>query len=364
MAVDTQSVRTGDPSPARLLLAWYNANARVLPWRAPPGAAPPDPYHVWLSEIMLQQTTVAAAGPYFARFLALWPTVDALAAAEEAEVMREWAGLGYYARARNLCAAARAVAAVGAFPATSAGLRALPGVGPYTAAAIAAIAFAEPAVVIDANIERVTSRLFALPDALPAGRRALEAALQPLVPADRPGDFAQALMDLGATICTARGPRCLRCPLRTACRAHRAGTPEAFPVKAPKRPRPLKQGTAWWLEHRGEVALVRRPPRGLFGGMLALPTSPWAPGRSPELPFAADWQLLAPPVRHGFTHFELELTVAIAQVPHRLHGIAGLDLLWTPRDAVQAAGLPTLFARAAGLALAQHHQPAPAAEIA
>jgi A/G-specific adenine glycosylase len=360
MAVDTQS-----PAPAAgRLLAWYDAAARTLPWRVPPGAPRPDPYRVWLSEIMLQQTTVAAAGPYFERFLALWPTVEALARADEADVLREWAGLGYYARARNLCAAARAVAAAGAFPTTCRGLRDLPGVGPYTAAAIAAIAFGEPAVVIDANIERVTSRLFALPDALPAGRPALEAALRPLVPDDRPGDFAQALMDLGATICTPRTPRCLLCPLAADCRARAAGNPEAFPVKAPKRLRPLKQGMAWWIEHGGDVALVRRPPRGLYGGMLALPSSAWSVGAAPEYPFAADWQLLPQPVRHGFTHFELELRLAVARAPTRLNGLGDQPLVWTPRADIASAGLPTLFARAADLVFAHLPRPVPEPEIA
>jgi A/G-specific adenine glycosylase len=353
MAVDTQSL----PPATSRLLAWYDSAARTLPWRAPPGADRPDPYRVWLSEIMLQQTTVAAAGPYFARFLALWPTVEALAAADEADVLREWAGLGYYARARNLCAAARAVAAAGAFPETSAGLRTLPGVGPYTAAAIAAIAFGEPAVVIDANIERVTSRLFALPDVLPGGRPVLEAALRPLVPDSRPGDFAQALMDLGATICTPRSPRCLLCPLAPDCRARAAGTPEAFPVKAAKRPRPLKQGTAWWVEQGGDVALVRRPPKGLYGGMLALPSSDWSVGAAPEFPFPADWVLAAEPVRHGFTHFELELRIGVARVPHRLNSLAGQPLIWTPQAAVATAGLPTLFARAAEVALGLSARP-------
>jgi A/G-specific adenine glycosylase len=352
MAVDTQCNPTpGDPTLTRQLLDWYDASARTLPWRMPPGAQDrPDPYRVWLSEIMLQQTTVAAAGPYFARFLALWPTVEALAGADEADVMREWAGLGYYARARNLLAAARQVAASGAFPGSSAGLRALPGVGPYTAAAIAAIAFGEQAVVIDANIERVTSRLFALPDALPSGRPRLEAALAPLVPAGRPGDFAQALMDVGATICTPRTPRCLACPLRIGCKAHAAGTAEAFPVKAARRARPLKHGTAWWVEHGDDVALVRRPPRGLLGGMLALPSSVWGIENALDFPFEGNWCLAPETVRHGFTHFELQLQVALVQAPVRLNGIGGLDIQWTPRDAVPTAGLPTLFARAAALA--------------
>ena len=360
MAVDIQS----NASATSRLLAWYDAGARTLPWRATPGSDRPDPYRVWLSEIMLQQTTVAAASPYFERFLTLWPTVEALASADEADVMREWAGLGYYARARNLCAAARAVAAAGAFPETAVGLRALPGVGPYTAAAIAAIAFGEPAVVIDANIERVTSRLFALPDALPAGRPVLEAALRPLVPADRPGDFAQALMDLGATLCAPRSPRCLLCPIAADCRANALRTPEDFPVKAPKRPRPLKRGTAWWIEHGGDVALVRRPPRGLYGGMLALPSSDWSVGAAAEFPFAADWHLLTEPVRHGFTHFELELRVAVARAPARLNGIADKPLLWIPRTETLSAGLPTLFARTAEQVLDHFPQRLPDTEIA
>lgn len=354
MAVDTEyNQKPGNQKLTRLLLDWYDGSSRALPWRIPPGAQHrPDPYRVWLSEIMLQQTTVAAAGPYFARFLALWPTVEALAGADEADVMREWAGLGYYARARNLLAAARQVAAIGSFPGSSTGLRTLPGVGPYTAAAIAAIAFGERAVVIDANIERVTSRLFALPDALPSGRPRLEAALAPLVPADRPGDFAQALMDIGATICTPRKPRCLPCPLRSGCKAEATGTAEAFPVKAAKRSRPLKHGTAWWVERGGDVALVRRPPRGLLGGMLALPASGWSLETNVGLPFEGNWQMAPETVRHGFTHFELHLRVALVQAPSRLTEIGGLDILWTPHDSVPTAGLPTLFARAAKIAAA------------
>jgi A/G-specific adenine glycosylase len=346
MAVDQQII-------AAKLLDWYDRHARSLPWRVPPNDdRGPDPYHVWLSEIMLQQTTVAAVGPYFARFLALWPTVDALAAADDADVMREWAGLGYYARARNLLAAARVVAANGGFPETEAGLRGLPGVGPYTAAAIAAIAFGEPAVVIDGNIERITSRLFALPDVLPAGRPRLAAALAPLVPPDRPGDFAQAMMDLGATICTPRKPLCSACPLAAACAAAIAGTPEAFPVKAPRRPRPLKHGTVWWIEHGGQVALVRRPAKGLLGGMLALPGTEWGTAQDHALPFPSDWRLLTEGVRHGFTHFELELKVASTALADRRQLPPGIDPVWTGRADVAAAGLPTLFARAAALALA------------
>jgi A/G-specific adenine glycosylase len=348
------------------LLGWYDANARALPWRLPPGATlRADPYRVWLAEIMLQQTTVAAAGPYWERFLARWPTVDALAAADDAEVMREWAGLGYYARARNLLAAARAVAAAGRFPENAEGLRALPGVGPYTAAAIAAIAFGEAAVVIDANIERVTARLFALEAALPAGRPALAAALEPHVPANRPGDFAQALMDLGATICTPRAPRCLACPLRGACLGASLGRPEAFPVKAAKRPRPRKQGAAWWIEHGGDVALVRRPPRGLLGGMLGLPGTAWTAGEAAALPFNGDWVAMPEPVRHGFTHFDLELSILRIEICARLNRLGETDILWVPRASVQSAGLPTLFAKAAALVLAAvSPEPARQPEIA
>ena len=351
MAVHQQIVSM--PRQTQNLLRWYDAHARTLPWRMAPGSADkPEPYRVWLSEIMLQQTTVAAVAPYFQRFLTLWPTVEALAAAEDADVMREWAGLGYYARARNLLAAARAVSERGGFPETESGLRELPGVGPYTAAAIAAIAFGEPAVVIDGNIERVASRLFALTDALPAGRAKLAAALAPLVPPERPGDFAQALMDLGATICTPRSPRCLLCPLSEDCIAHATGEEEAYPVKAPRKARPLKRGTLWWIEHAGEVALVRRPPSGLLGGMLALPGTGWSVEDDSSLPFPADWLLINQPVRHGFTHFELELRVAAAHLPQRIEEIAGLDPIWTPRRSLAGAGLPTLFARAASVALA------------
>jgi A/G-specific adenine glycosylase len=295
---------------------------------------------------MLQQTTVAAAGPYFARVLALWPDVQALGAADEADVMREWAGLGYYARARNLLAAARAAAAAGGFPPTEAGLRALPGVGQYTAAAIAAIAFGQRATVIDGNIERVMTRLFAIATPLPGARTAIATALGPLVPADHPGDFAQALMDLGATICTPRSPRCLLCPLASACAARAEGKVEAFPVKPAKRARPLKTGLAWWIERGDAVALVRRPPRGLLGGMPALPGTGWNVDEPHRFPFEADWQLHPEPVLHGFTHFELRLTLATARIDWPLDDIEGAPVTWMARDRLADAGLPTLYARA------------------
>lgn len=334
-----------------LLLGWYDRHARTLPWRLAPGSATrPDPYAVWLCEIMAQQTTVVAVERYWRRFLHLWPTVEALAAADDADVMREWAGLGYYARARNLLAAARTVAALGGFPQTQAGLRALPGVGPYTAAAIAAIAFGERAAAIDANVERVVARMFAISTPLPAGRAEIAAALSPHVPADRPGDFAQGLMDLGATICTPRNPRCLLCPMQPLCAGHAGGAPEQYPARPAKKARPVKRGTAWLIVHGSEVALVRRPPRGLLGGMLALPGTGWSESEATAYPFEADWRHAAEPVRHIFTHFELRLDVASAPAPCRLNSLQGEPLLWTPREALAGAGLPTLYARAVTLA--------------
>lgn len=331
---------------ARELLDWYDAHARALPWRSPPGAPPPDQYRVWLSEIMLQQTTVAAVAPYYERFVARWPTVAALAAAPDAEVMQAWAGLGYYARARNLLACARVVAVSG-WPVDEAGLRALPGVGVYTAAAIASIAFGQVAVVVDGNVERVTARLFAVETPLPAARPLLRAHAATLTPAHRPGDYAQAVMDLGATICTPRGPRCDMCPVRGWCAATKTEDPARFPVKLPKTTRPIRHGTAFRLEAQGQVLLVRRPPRGLLGGMLALPSTDWAAEPSDwrdAIPAAADWTLLDGEVRHVFTHFELRLRVAAATLP-------SLDAAgeWWPVDALATAGLPTLFANTAML---------------
>ncbi|PZU61881.1 MAG: A/G-specific adenine glycosylase, partial [Sphingobium sp.] len=246
---------------ARDLLAHYDVHARRLPWRAPPGANAADPYHVWLSEVMLQQTTVAAVGPYFEKFTVRWPTVEDLAASADADLMAAWAGLGYYARARNLLACARAVVADhgGRFPDTEDALRALPGLGAYTAAAVAAIAFGRRAVVVDANVERVVARLFAIATPLPAARPDIRAAADSITPDLRAGDFAQAMMDLGATICTARNPACGICPLRQDCAAVRTADPAAFPVKAPKKAKPHRLGHAWWIERSdGQVWLVRR----------------------------------------------------------------------------------------------------------
>jgi A/G-specific adenine glycosylase len=322
------------------LLQWYDRHRRHLPWRAGPGETP-DPYRVWLSEIMLQQTTVAAVKPYFLAFLDRFPDVAALAAAPTDAVMRQWAGLGYYSRARNLYRCAQQVLADhnGQFPMTVAALRALPGIGPYTAAAIAAIAFGERVAVIDGNVERVMARLGAIATPLPAAKAAIGAVTAALVPADRPGDFAQALMDLGATICTPRRPACALCPLRSFCRAC-ALTPEDFPRKAPKRERPQRHGSIFYVRRSDGAVLVRtRPPRGLLGGMTEFPGTDWVEAADAALaagPVPATYRKLPGPVRHVFTHFALSLDVFVANVgrhtlpPSACRFAAAADL---PREA-------------------------------
>ena len=344
------------PSAHRLrpaLLAWYDGHARDLPWRVGPGARAagrkPDPYRVWLSEIMLQQTTVPHATPYFLDFTRRWPTVAALAA-DEGEVMAAWAGLGYYARARNLIACARHVARElgGVFPDTEAGLRALPGVGPYTAAAVAAIAFDRPANVVDGNVERVIARLFAVETPLPAGKPELKALAEGLVGDERPGDWAQALMDLGAMVCTPTSPDCARCPASGLCQAQAGGDPARHPLRSARPERPRRYGAAFILTHGDAVALVRRPAKGLLGGMLALPTSDW---RAEPLtdddalaaaPLAADWRP-AGEIDHGFTHFALTLKL------YRADG-DWPAATWTPRRDLEA--MPSVFLKAARTALA------------
>ena len=322
------------------LLAWYDAAARTLPWRAPPGSgARTDPYRVWLSEVMLQQTTVPHATPYFLSFTARWPTVGDLAAVEDGELMAAWAGLGYYARARNLLACARAVAGEhgGVFPDTEAALRALPGVGAYTAAAVAAIAFDRSANVVDGNVERVMARLFAVETPVPAARPELARLAGSLVTADRPGDWAQALMDLGATVCRPKSPLCLICPVSAWCAGYATGAAERYPVKTKKADRPHRVGTAWVLrDGQGRVALVRRPDKGLLGGMLGLPTGEWEAVPSGMPPVGADWRD-AGAIDHVFTHFSLTLSVAVAEGEG--------DFIWTPEGEALKA-LPTVFAKA------------------
>jgi len=341
------------------ILAWYDGAARQLPWRVGPASRRrgerPDPYRVWLSEVMLQQTTVATVVPRFQSFVARWPTVEALAAAPEAEVMAAWAGLGYYARARNLVRCARVVATErgGRFPPTSTELRRLPGIGPYTAAAIAAIAFDEPAVVIDGNIERVTARLFAIAEPLPAGRGAIARAAAEIFPSDRPGDLAQALMDLAASICRPRRPRCSDCPVRQDCRAAVAGLAEDLPRRRPRAPRETRRGTLYVARNaRGAWLLERRPASGLLGGMPGWPGDDWDRGAQGDDPAGADgasgpplpgpWRA-AGTIRHVFTHFTAELDVHVAEVAGDAHPLRGA---FVAAEAFDPAALPTLMKKA------------------
>lgn len=378
--------------PAEALLHWYGHNARALPWRTPPDSRRrPDPYRVWLSEVMLQQTTVATVRPRFEAFLARWPSVEALARAPLDDVLSEWAGLGYYARARNLHKCAVAVAARGGFPDTEDGLRALPGVGDYTAAAIAAIAFDRRAVVMDGNIERVAARLFAVETPLPKAKLELKAAIGSVWPRERSGDFAQALMDLGAGVCTPRAPKCLLCPLTEHCDARAKGIAETLPVKAKKAEKPVRRGVAFALVNdRGEVLFERRPEKGLLGGMLGLPGTAWVEASTPNLrhpeagaagtrgpspalaipragrsgdgsrvrDFVAprdddgacvfgvsSWRP-AGTVTHTFTHFHLELDVMTALAPSGFR--AGPDQQWLAPD---RARLPTVMRKAVDVCL-------------
>ena len=329
------------------LLAWYDARARTLPWRAPPGSKTrTDPYRVWLSEVMLQQTTVPHATPYFLSFTERWPTVGDLAVVADPDLMAAWAGLGYYARARNLLACARAVANDhgGVFPDTEAGLRALPGVGAYTAAAVAAIAFDRETNVVDGNVERVMARLFAVETPVPAAKPELARLAGSLVTADRPGDWAQALMDLGATVCRPKSPLCLVCPVRDWCAGYATGAPETYPRKTKKADRPHRSGFAWVLrDGQGRVALVQRPEKGLLGGMLGLPTGDWSDDPSETPSVEADWRD-AGAIDHVFTHFSLTLSVRVAEGQG--------DFIWTP-EAEALKSLPTVFAKALTRALAE-----------
>ena len=333
----------------RRLLAWYDRSRRDLPWRVPPGGTA-DPYRVWLSEIMLQQTTVATVAPYFQRFVERWPTVHDLAAAELDRVLHAWQGLGYYARARNMHACAIRVSGDmgGVFPADEDALRDLPGVGPYTAAAIASIAFDRPATPVDGNIERVMSRLRCIETPLPAAKGEIAEAAQRLTPRRRAGDFAQALMDLGATVCTPRRPECGACPWRASCLARAAGIQDSLPRKAPKAARPTRHGVVFWATRGdGRVLLRRRPERGLLGGMMEFPSTEWRErrwrGRAAidAAPFAAEWRGLPGTVRHGFTHFHLELQVVAAETREDVEGV------WWPLDRLADQALPTVMKKVA-----------------
>jgi A/G-specific adenine glycosylase len=343
--------RQKQPDLAAGLLAWYDIHRRVLPWRASKGRRA-DPYRVWLSEIMLQQTTVQAVAGYYRKFLERWPTVRDLAAAEQDEVLAAWAGLGYYARARNLHAAARLVAnrLGGRFPETAEALRELPGVGGYTAGAIAAIAYDERQAAMDANAERVIARLYAVETPMPKAKPELHAHGMALVP-ERAGDFAQALMDLGSAICTPKRPACGNCPWEEPCLARRKGIQEELPVKAPKMARPLKRGAAFVVsDARGHVLLVKRPDKGLLASMLEPPLGPWEedfPSRASAMkqaPFAAAWRKRAGLVRHGFTHFELEIEVYAARLSKR-PAAKGTQMegKWVPAEQLRDVALPTVM---------------------
>lgn len=339
------------------LLAWYDRHARTLPWRAPPGEQA-DPYRVWLSEIMLQQTTVVAVGPYFRDFLARWPTVQDLAAADLDAVLHAWQGLGYYARARNLHKCARVVSAErgGQFPDNEEELRGLPGIGGYTAAAVAAIAFGHRATVVDGNVERVVARLFHVTEPLPRAKLELRRLAESLTPAARAGDYAQAMMDLGATICLPRKPKCMLCPLGQDCTARRTGDQEDLPAKLPKAVRPLRHGVVFWtLRRDGAVLLRRRPENGLLGGLFEVPSTDWraSPWDIDEAiaaaPAPAAWRPLEGMVRHGFTHFELELSLLVGSAP----GASADGGVWCPVDRLSDYALPTLMKKVVRHALAK-----------
>ena len=333
------------------LLHWYDRHARTLPWRVPPGSGGvPDPYRIWLSEVMLQQTTVAAVKAYFERFTARWPTIEALAAAEDADVMAEWAGLGYYARARNLLACARAVVERGGFPRTEAELRTLPGLGPYTAAAVASIAFGERAVVVDGNVERVVARVFDVATPLPAARLEIYAHADSLTPTVRPGDYAQAVMDLGATICTPKKPACVLCPWREPCLAQTRGVQLERPVKLPKAKVPQRRGVAYvGRREDGAWLLETRGADRMLGGMLGWPGSAWDRGEEEAPPPApGPWTFLNQEARHGFSHFGLSLRVGVARLPM---GTVPLRGAFVPEEEFRPDMLPTAMRRVLEVAM-------------
>ncbi|MCD4511036.1 A/G-specific adenine glycosylase [Brucella pseudogrignonensis] len=336
------------------ILDWYDRHHRILPWRVSPSGQSrgikADPYRIWLSEIMLQQTTVEAVKSYFTKFVERWPDVMAMAAASEDDILRAWAGLGYYSRARNLKKCADLVAAqyAGSFPTTAAELKELPGIGDYTSAAIAAIAFGQPAAVVDGNVERVISRLYAIDTPLPAAKAEIRLLMGELTPADRPGDFAQAVMDLGATICTPRRPACAICPVNDGCEALTKRDPEEFPVKAPKAPKPIRTGAAFVaIADDGSVLLRKRKGEGLLAGMTEVPGSHWTARIDGDAtvdaaPFAGDW-VASGSITHVFTHFELRLSVYSAANITK-HDIT--EGWWSSPSELEGEALPTVMKKA------------------
>lgn len=344
LGAEKQGVEKELPNP-RPLLSWYDRHRRIMPWRALRGEKP-DPYRVWLSEIMLQQTTVATVGPYFQKFVKRWPTLKELAAAPLDDILRMWAGLGYYRRARLLhqCAQSLWETHKGVFPSDEKTLLGLPGFGPYTAAAVAAIAFDRPANVVDGNVERVMARLFAIQEPLPKAKTQLRAVAAKLVPQKRCGDYAQALMDLGATICTPRSPKCGLCPWQNSCQAHAKGIEEALPRRAKAQPKPTRRAVAFvLLNQKGEIFLRRRPSKGLLADMMEVPSSPWQEKAAslaaalPHAPTKAGWKTCPGQVVHVFTHFTFEITVAVAQTSRALPG------RWIAADNMAGEALPSVM---------------------
>jgi A/G-specific adenine glycosylase len=338
------------PPKAKALLTWYDRHARILPWRMRGGAQ--DAYKVWLSEIMLQQTVVKAVIPYFEKFMKRWPSLHALSLADEADVMTAWAGLGYYARARKLFECAKLVAKRGSFPDSAAELIKLPGIGPYTSAAIAAIAFNQRATVIDGNIERVITRLYAIKTPLPQAKVKIRALVHKLTPKTRPGDFAQGMMDLGATICTPKNPKCLACPWKKSCIAFALGQQERFPVKLQKKKRETRRAAAFWIMRGDKVLLRRRPPRGLLGGMVEVPSEGWKKAFVPSsetAPIALAYKELGTRVNHIFTHFEAEISVYAAHAGAKFKPPE--DSFWSPVAKIEEVGLPSVMMKVARMAL-------------
>jgi A/G-specific adenine glycosylase len=347
-----REMNTAEPvmpeTPPAALLDWYDRHRRRLPWRAEPGE-PADPYRIWLSEIMLQQTTVGVVVPFFLRFLARWPDVEALAAAPLDDILRSWAGLGYYARARNLHRCAKMIVEHygGSFPPDAAELRKLPGIGDYTAGAIAAIAYGRPEIAVDGNVERVIARLYAVETSLPRAKAQIRDRARDLLPSDRAGDFAQAMMDLGATICTPKSPDCLRCPWSSRCRGRALGIAESLPRKTPKRAKPVRYGTVFWIERGdGAVLLRRRPEHGLLGGMMEVPSTDWLPASADAhaaTPLRAEWKKLSRRVEHGFTHFHLILDIWQASAVDTGEILADGDYRWVPPRDLAGEALPSLM---------------------